>query len=342
MLVLAGCEPIANSPAVFPHVLQRIPILVLNVHSRCNCRCVMCDIWKRTESEELTYAALSSHLSSFREMGVEWIVLSGGEPLMHSDFVRIAELFRSEGIRLTLLTTGLLLSKYADSVARSFDEVIISLDGPRDVHDKIRRVSGAFDRIHDGITALRQHTTAPAIRARTTVQKENFHHLLGTIAAARELGLDSISFLAADLTSTAFNREFVWPVSRQEQVGLTCEDVEILGEEIEQIVLRHSADIASGFIAESSDKLNQIVHHFEEHLDLRQPCSPLCNAPWVSAVVEANGDVRPCFFHPVIGNLNEKSFMDTVNGPRAIAFRESLDMPSNSTCQRCVCSLYRP
>jgi Fe-coproporphyrin III synthase len=341
MSALSGCEPIANSPAVHPHALKHVPILVLNVHSRCNCRCVMCDIWKRTETEELTHAALSRHLSNFREMGVEWIVLSGGEPLMHSDFLRIAELFRIEGIRLTLLTTGLLLSKYADNVARSFDEVIISLDGPRDVHDKIRRVGGAFDRIRDGITALRQHATTPAIRARTTVQKENFRHLLATIAAARELRFDSISFLAADLTSTAFNRELVWPVSRQEQVGLTPEDVDILREEIEQVRLRHEADIASGFVAESSDKLRQIVDHFEAHLGLRQPSSPRCNAPWVSAVVEANGDVRPCFFHPAIGNLNYEPFMDVVNGPQAIAFRESLDVPSNSTCQRCVCSLYR-
>ncbi len=337
MSVLTGCKPITCSP----HALGRVPILVLNVHSRCNCRCVMCDIWKRTETEELTHAALSRHLSNFREMGVESIVFSGGEPLMHSDFVRIAELFRSEDIRLTLLTTGLLLRNFSDEVTRSFDEVIISLDGPRDVHDKIRRVSGAFDRIRDGITAVRKHATTPAIRARTTVQKENFRHLCETIAASGELRFDSISFLAADLTSTAFNRELVWPVSRQKQVGLTREDVDILREEIEQVRMRHENDIASGFITESSEKLNRIVHHFEAHLGLQSPSSPKCNAPWVSAVVEANGDVRPCFFHPAIGNLNDNPFMAVVNGERAIAFRESLDVPSNPTCQRCVCSLYR-
>jgi len=35
------------------------------------------------------------------------------------------------GIRLTLLSTGLLLKKCASSVAASFDDVIVSLDGPR-------------------------------------------------------------------------------------------------------------------------------------------------------------------------------------------------------------------
>ena len=33
--------------------LTRLPILVLEPHSRCNCRCVMCDIWKRTDALEI-------------------------------------------------------------------------------------------------------------------------------------------------------------------------------------------------------------------------------------------------------------------------------------------------
>jgi len=40
------------------------------VHSRCNCRCVMCDIWKTSESRELTLTDLQPHLDSFRDLGV--------------------------------------------------------------------------------------------------------------------------------------------------------------------------------------------------------------------------------------------------------------------------------
>jgi hypothetical protein len=68
--------------------------------------------------------------------------------------------------------------------------------------------------------------------------------------------------------------------------------------------------------------------------------APRCNAPWVSAVIEASGDVRPCFFHPVLGNIHRQTFTDIINSSEALAFRASLNVASNETCKRCVCSLH--
>jgi radical SAM protein with 4Fe4S-binding SPASM domain len=65
----------------------------------------------------------------------------------------------------------------------------------------------------------------------------------------------------------------------------------------------------------------------------------MCNAPWVTAVIETDGTVRPCFFHPPIGNLHEQSLDSIVNGKVARDFRGGLDIPSNPICNRCVCSL---
>src|SRR5215831_19241128 len=101
-----------------------LPILVLNAHSRCNCRCVMCDIWKRDAATEVTAADLERHRESLRRLRVEWVVLSGGEPLMHSDLVTLCTFFRELDIRLTLLTTGLLLARRASEVAGLFDDII--------------------------------------------------------------------------------------------------------------------------------------------------------------------------------------------------------------------------
>jgi Fe-coproporphyrin III synthase len=60
----------------------------------------------------------------------------------------------------------------------------------------------------------------------------------------------------------------------------------------------------------------------------------------VSAVVEVSGDVRPCFFHPPIGNTAEGTLAEILNSPRAIAFRERLSIADDPICRRCVCSLY--
>src|SRR6185312_9975980 len=64
-----------------------------------------------------------------------------------------------------------------------------------------------------------------------------------------------------------------------------------------------------------------------------------CNAPWVSAVVEADGTVRPCFFHRPVGAVNGLRLEQVLNGPEAVQFRRNLDVATNSVCQRCVCSL---
>lgn len=321
-----------------PRVTE-LPVLVLNVHSRCNCRCVMCDIWKRETSAEIKATDLERHRASLRKLGVRHVVLSGGEPLLHSDLLSLCSFFRQENIRLTLLSTGLLLLKRAEEVSSLFDDVIISIDGPAEVHDAVRRVNGAFHLIQNGIAALRRHRADIQVTGRSTVQKINHRYLRATVAAAKTLGLDSISFLAADLTSVAFNRPLLWPLERQSEIALNDKEVCVLENEIEQLITLHAEDIRSGYIAESASKLRRLSRHFRAHLGQLAHESPHCNAPWVSAVVEIDGSVRPCFFHPAFGNINSQTLEEAVNGEPAQSFRKSLRIAENPICQRCVCSL---
>jgi Fe-coproporphyrin III synthase len=299
----------------------------------------MCDIWKRESSEQMRAQDLERHRASLKSLGTRHVVLTGGEPLLHNDLATLCNFFREQNIHLTLLTTGLLLHKRAEEVAVLFDDIIVSLDGPQEIHDAIRRVSGAYNLIHKGIAAIRHHNPAMPITCRTTVQKANHRHLRETVDAARELGLDSISFLAADLTSEAFNRPLIWPGEKQSEIGLNLEETKALEEEIEQLILEYGASINHKYIAEPADKLRKIPRRFREHLGQLPAQAPICNAPWVSAVVEVDGAVRPCFFHRTIGNITTSTLEEVVNGEAAREFRQSLDIENNETCQRCVCSL---
>jgi radical SAM protein with 4Fe4S-binding SPASM domain len=56
-------------------------------------------------------------------------------------------------------------------------------------------------------------------------------------------------------------------------------------------------------------------------------------------VVEADGTVRPCFFHAPLGNIREMPLSDILNSERAIRFRKDLDMDTDPICSRCVCYL---
>jgi Fe-coproporphyrin III synthase len=318
-----------------------VPILIFNVHSHCNCRCLMCDIWKRTEQQQICAADLEPHRRSLQTLGVRQVVFSGGEPLLHTSLELLCGFFRDQGIRLTLLTTGLLLHKRADEVAKYFDEIIVSVDGPNGLHDTIRRVKGAFALIVKGIAAVRERRPDMRISCRTTVQKANHKQLCATADAARQAGFDGISFLAADVTSEAFNRPLVWPGERQSEIALTAAELAALEDEIDALA-RVNEKLGIPFVAESKTKLGKIVTHFRAHLGLTTSVAPRCNAPWVSAVIEADGSVRPCFFHPPIGNLHSASLDDVIHGESAHRFRQTLDVDTNPICRRCVCSLNRP
>ncbi|HEX4773739.1 MAG TPA: radical SAM protein [Bryobacteraceae bacterium] len=316
--------------------IESLPVLVLFPHARCNCRCVMCDIWKETNEAELSLEELERHMNDIRQLGVEWVVFSGGEPLMHSDLFRLASLLRQHGIRVTLLSTGILLKRYAAKIVNYISDVVVSLDGPSTVHDSIRRVPGAFRQLESGVRTIHEIAADFPIAARCTIQRLNHDHAAETAETAKQIGLRSISFLAADVTSEAFRRFQPWEARRQAEVALTLEEVVRLEREFDLI---NQTWNGTGFVLESREKLQRIAGHFRVQLGLAAPEAPRCNAPWTSAVIETDGLVRPCFFHKPVGSLKTHSLMQVLNSFEAQRFRMSLDVATNPVCRRCVCSL---
>ena len=318
-------------------MLDSLPVLILNPHSRCNCRCAMCDIWKTTIAQEISVEDLQRQLESIEGLQVRWVVLSGGEPLMHSSLWRLIDLLRERQIRVTLLSSGLLLGRHAAALVKSVDDVIISLDGPAEVHNSIRGVPGAFELTSVGIASILELDPNFRISARCTVQRSNFRHLRETVDAAQSLHLKSISFLAADVDSSAFARPNGWPTEKKSAVGLDSAEITALEAEMDALISRGEC---GHFVRESPTKLRRIAYHFRAVLGEEPAVAPACNAPWNSAVVEADGTVRPCFFQPPIGHLNSGKPLDQIlNSPQAVAFRESLNVATNPICQKCVCSL---
>jgi MoaA/NifB/PqqE/SkfB family radical SAM enzyme len=210
------------------------------------------------------------------------------------------------------------------------------------VHDRVRGVPRAYERLERGVHALR--TCEPRIRitARTVLQRLNYATLPDIVAAAKALTLDQISFLAADVSSTAFNRPAGWPVDRAAAVALTADDVQVFSDIVERTIVERAADFASGFVAENPDKLRRLPRYYAALLGTGPFPENRCNAPWTSTVIEADGSVRPCFFHRTLGSIHEQPLSAILNGDDARRFRRALDVKTDPICQRCVCTLYLP
>jgi MoaA/NifB/PqqE/SkfB family radical SAM enzyme len=324
------------------HRIHSLPQLVLMPHSRCNCRCVMCDIWQANAvKHELSREDLERQMPALRNLHVQRVVLSGGEALMHQNLWLLCELLRelNPDLQITLLSTGLLLKVFAQDIVRWCNEVIVSIDGSRETHNAVRRVPRAFERLAEGIQALHEQRASYPVSARCVLQRSNFRDLPNIIEAAHAIGLSRISFMSADVSSTAFNRPDPWQEPRISEVALDPGESREFAAVVEDVIQRFAADFDSRFISENPDKLRRLPRYYAALNGLADPPATVCNAPWVSSVVEADGTVRPCFFHGALGNIHAQPLDAILNSPEAVAFRRDLDVTTNPICKVCVCTL---
>src|SRR4051812_48350406 len=312
-----------------------LPLLIFYPTGRCNSRCVSCDWWKQTGADDLTLDEIAAVAAALPDLGTRMVVFSGGEPLLRPEVFDAAALFRGRGMTLHLLTSGVLLERFADRVAEQFSRVIVSIDAPSaPLYEQIRGVD-ALATVGRGIARLRRLAPGIPLSARATIHRANFRELPRLIDYAKTLGLDGISFLPADVSSLGFGRSTV-----PEADGLTLNPEEIgeLEAVVERTIAVYATDFDSGFVAESRDKLRRLPRYYAAVRGAGDFPRVSCNAPWVSVVLEANGSVRPCFFHGSIGNVRQAP-MATIVGRNLRAFRQTFDVSANAVCRRCVCSL---
>lgn len=322
------------------HKLLTLPIAILMPHSACNCRCVMCDIWKGNSNlQQLTESDISSLLVSLKKLGTRQVVMSGGEALLNPNFFSLCEILKKEKIKITLLSTGLTLKKNAAALVKWVDDIILSLDGDEATHDRIRNIPGAFGKMAEGIKALRALKPDYKISCRTVIHRLNYAVWPQIINSAKALGFNQVSFLPADVSSHAFNRQQPWDEPRQHEILLSEPDVDALQMMINNLLIAFKSEFENRFIAESPEKIRNIYFYYAAYYGRNDFPYKKCNAPWVSTVVEADGTVRPCFFHEPLGNIKTGSLNKIINSDTAIAFRKNLDTAKNETCVKCVCYL---
>src|ERR1700743_3409369 len=130
------------------HRISSLPVVILMPHSACNCRCVMCDIWKDNKNlKQLTEEDISGLMASLKGLGTKLVAMSGGEALLNTNFFKLCELLKRGKIKICLLSTGLSIKKHAKDIVKWVDEVIVSLDGDEPTHDAIRNINDAFAKL---------------------------------------------------------------------------------------------------------------------------------------------------------------------------------------------------
>jgi len=318
--------------------LTRLPLVTLYLSERCNSRCVSCDYW-RHGTEDMDLAAVRRLLPDLARLRTEVVLLSGGEPLLNPQWSEIAETLRAAGLKLWLLSSGLSLAKHARRAAALFDTITVSLDGTtRDTYTAIRGLD-AFDKVCEGIRAAAQ--AGARVTVRVTLQHANFRELPRFVELARECGARQVSFLAVDVANPhAFGRE----ADFTRDLAPTTEELAEFSQLLAALEREHAEDFRRGFIAESPGKLRRLLQYFAAVRGVAAYPPVRCNAPQHSAVIDARGQLRPCFFIPGTPHaaLGERGELDaTLNAREMAALRADIQRGARAECATCVCPLWR-
>jgi MoaA/NifB/PqqE/SkfB family radical SAM enzyme len=313
-----------------------LPLVTLYLSERCNSRCITCDYWRHGVAD-MGVDAVRRLLPDLARLHTEVALISGGEPLLNPDWPQIAELLRSRGLKLWLLSSGLSLAKHALRAARLFDAVTVSLDGTDAATYEAIRGLDAFDKVCEGIRAVAQTETPVSVRV--TLQRANYRQLPQFVARARALGAQQVSFLAVDVANPhAFAREDDFT----RDLALQPPDLPVLAGILDDLEREHASEFRSGLIADSPRKLRRIHQYFSAVCGVAPYPAVRCNVFEYSAVIGATGRVSPCFFiSGPPGAIWRDDLESVLNGVSMSALRESIRAGDRPECARCVCSLWR-
>jgi MoaA/NifB/PqqE/SkfB family radical SAM enzyme len=315
--------------------LAALPLAIVYVTDRCNSRCVTCDYWRYGQTN-LPVARAAPLAQELRQMGTRVVLLSGGEPLLHPHWAEIAETLRGAGLCLWLLTAGLSLARHAERASALCERITVSLDGATaDSYRAIRGVDG-FEAVCAGIRAAVARGVPVGLRC--TVQRGNCTELAALVRLGHALGAAQVSFLAVDVSTHA---AFARAEDFDRTMALKPADLPILAEQLATLEREHADDFASGFIAESPDKLRRLHQYFAALAGEGDFPPVACNAPRFSAVIGADGGWQPCYFIPGAGRLDGRPLREALNTPAAVALRRDIRSGRRAECARCVCAMWR-
>lgn len=334
----------AGRPLQGPLDVQLLPT------PRCNAACVFCPLhaipaplMKLTPRFQAYEQDLSGGLLDrladdlYHLGGLRRVTITGGEPLLYPFLIpAVFQFTRSfPGTELTVVTNGLRLKSFASFFARAgLHHLTVSLNAGRPesyLEQNPIASATAFAEILDGISAVTAErrlikSARPRLTLSVVLTRASALDVKPLFEIGRRVGVDAVTFV---------------PLM----------EILIEGESVNR-GLRVDPDLFRRFLAE----VDQYRARAKEEgfylgyagaaddqgvMDNRDRfrASP-CYAGYAFAAVFPNGDVRPCCHcEPIMGNLQESSFVEIWRSPRWQAMRDSMMkiMDQGAELDGCFC-----
>lgn len=184
-----------------PYRLEKPVVLQFPIIDICNSACQMCRIWENKKSDDITPDQLRYGLRNPLFSEVEGVGLNGGEPTLRKDIAKLASILYEElpKIKFVSLITNAYNSKEVIERIGEVGEVVranggyldlmVSLDGYGEVHDRVRGKPGNFERAQKVIDFALASPLVHNFRIGCTIIKENVYGLADLFEFCQKRGL---------------------------------------------------------------------------------------------------------------------------------------------------------
>jgi sulfatase maturation enzyme AslB (radical SAM superfamily) len=347
-------------------VRERLPgptpwpsVIYVGVNNRCNYFCEFCDIGRanlerKKIHSDFVYNLWTDHMAPFDAWKAlvddvsrfkPIIAVTTAEPLLYPKLLDLVDHVHLRGMEIWVTTNGSLLPDKAPRLLEHrLDRLQVSIDGPPEVHDKIRGVKGAFQHAMDGIDFIMRNRSgkSPYVSVNCTICDLNYDRLVETLKHVRcdEIVFSHLNFVTDEMaqaqnaatpyraTSTSISR-----------VQLETINPDVLHEQCNE--LRKWNGNALVHIGPDLDR-EGVETHYRRHLEPHRHMST-CHAMTQVGQILADGGVTistRCLSTIRLGKITEKPFTEIWRGKQFEDFRRYMRkvklMPA---CMRCCGAL---
>ncbi|MCK5861625.1 MAG: radical SAM protein [Candidatus Hydrogenedentes bacterium] len=305
---------------------------------RCNLRCRMClniqylenvPLQKQKE-EELT---TDEWLKVINQIGrFSLITFSGGEPMHRSDFFEVLEAASKKTCTHYLSNLTLLTDSYAEKTidlaakrlgGKGLNFVGVSLDGPEEIHNHIRRHPNAFGLTTNALVKLNEIRKTkkkkyPILHITTVIQQANIDVLEYIPEIVASLGVHVVNFVmetrigdVPDLLNKSFHE---WKSTDANGPYIERERLEKACLRTEQMAQKYGVEIRWPKVPHE-----ELLNYYENKINLDHY---ICRSPWNFMGISTNGDVFTC---PLckIGTIEKNSLKELWNSEKSLGFRQT-------------------
>jgi len=329
------------------------------INNKCNLFCRMCDVGRANRSHQRpgeTDATFSRNLMTRDQLDLEvWkrlvddvahfkplIAVTSTEPLLYGQLLDLIDHCHSKGLRVQVTTNGFLLEKFVGSfLEKRLDVLAVSIDGPPEVHNRIRGVGGAFEKAVGAVNQImsQRRGTTPRLEINYTICDLNFDKLIETLGLVNcdRLTFSHLNFVTEEMASAHNTRcRYAVTPSGLSEVRLEAIDLDVLWAQIQEVKKTKTAFQVT-FVPElSRDELDTFYRTPLQFLRNHSECRAIWTIGQVLADGSLTGSTR-CFDTARLGNIRDNPFSTLWNGSIFLDFRKYLRKSKGAypACARC-------